>query len=128
MDVILQEGMEEVQKALEAQGVDVTAMKAALAEQGADLDAILAAVQGGNQGLIKSIQRLIYKNSTYTGGSVAINEVDTEKCFVLFERLKDTGSGLTRIDYTLGKNALSISHASSTENSIIFGFWIVEFY
>lgn len=91
-------------------------------------ETLFSLLKGGTQGLIKSIQRVVYKNSTYGGESVAINEVDETKCVVLFERLKDTGTGLTRIEYTLGKNTLSISHASSTENSIMFGFWIIEFY
>lgn len=90
-------------------------------------ETVFSLLKGGKAGLIQSIQRVVYKNATYTGGSVAINEVDTGKCFVLFERLKDTGSGLTRVDYTLEKNALNITHASSTENSIVFGFWIIEF-
>lgn len=91
-------------------------------------ETLFSLLKGGTQGLIKSIQRVFYKNSTHTGESVAINEVDETKCIVLFERLKDTGTGLTNVDYALSKNELTITHTSSAENSVAFGFWIVEFY
>lgn len=81
---------------------------------------------------VKSIQYVRYTiPKLTTSGSLAINEVDPEKCIVLFERLQDNSNFMVRMDYTLTATALNVEHYSytSVDNlNNLFGFWIVELY
>ena len=81
--------------------------------------------------IIKSIQKVTYTivNDT-TSGSVSINTVNPKKCIVIFERLQNNFTYLTRINYTLNEDSLLIEHLSYNTNDIrsnLFGFWIIEF-
>ncbi|MGN0134988.1 MAG: hypothetical protein ACI4AO_09715 [Anaerotignum sp.] len=84
----------------------------------------------GNSSIIKSIQRVTYSrpNNT-TAGSIGIREVNPEKCIVLFERYYDTANlGAAKLEYALTATAINVTHnSSSTNNSLIVGFWVIEF-
>lgn len=78
---------------------------------------------------IKSIQRVTFTASSgNTDGTCNINEVDTTKCIVLFERLSDsTNSGCNGVQYTLKNTSIVINGNTISSGKCIFGFWIIEF-
>lgn len=97
--------------------------------EGNTLFSLLEASNQGN-GIIKSIQHVIFQTHGYTEeGSVSIATVNPEKCFVIFERLKDfTSSGCTGVNYTLSANAIDFTIDDITNQALRLGFWVLEFY
>lgn len=91
-------------------------------------ETVFSLLKGGNSS-IKSIQRVTYSRiPSTTGSSIAIQEVNPEKCIVLFERFYDSATGgLSRVEYELTATAINISHYASSSNSLIVGFWVIEF-
>ena len=80
--------------------------------------------------VIKSIQRVTFApERETTSGSVSIQPVNPSKCFVILEHLQDniSSAGLQKIDYTLNATSISITHASATPLTRLYGFWIIEF-
>ena len=95
-------------------------------------ESIFSLLKNSDISLIKSIQKVKYTIAKDTSsGSISINEVNPEKCIVIFERLNDsTSSGCIRLDYTLTATSINVSHHSydySTIRDNLFGFWVIEF-
>lgn len=92
---------------------------------------ISSLLQSGGS-VVKSIQYVTYAIlQDKSEGSVSIKEVNPDKCFVIFERLRDYYNSITKIEYTLSATALSFTHNSvgySNFKQTLFGFWVVEFY
>lgn len=91
-------------------------------------ETVFSLLKGGNS-IIKSIQRVTYNRPLNTkNGSIKIKEVNPEKCIVLFERLFDTTNyGLSKLEYTLTATAIDVSHSSVGSDTLIVGFWVIEF-
>lgn len=82
------------------------------------------------QGLrvVKSIQRVIY-DPEKDPNVAKINEVEVERCIVLFERLRDAGSSTSSIGYTLKRDCMEFTQFGATYSAkLLYGFWIVELY
>ncbi len=90
----------------------------------------LAANTSTTGSAIKSAQYVTYSLSKdATSGTCKLKTVDPKKCFVIMERLCDNSGSLAYLRYTLSATELSLSHISySTSHTIVFGFWIIEFY
>ena len=93
---------------------------------------IFGCLQNTPTSIVKSIQYVEYSIAKETdSGSVAIQEVNPEKCFVIFERLENGYTTLTRLQYKLTATALNFSHQNISYMNIkstLFGFWIIELY
>jgi len=100
--------------------------------EGATIFSLLENSNGSS--LIKSIQRVTYTVTTTssTSGTVNINTVDPDKCFVLFERLANYSSnGDIYVDYALSETSLTVYHnpwgSIPGYERFLLGFWIIEF-
>lgn len=77
--------------------------------------------------IIKSIQRKTCTN-TYntTVVSIKINPVNSTKCVVFLERLKDA-SNISSVDYELTDTSIEVTMSNANTGVFAVGFWIIEF-
>jgi len=89
---------------------------------------LFSLLEGNGGGLIKSIQHILCDIASSTSSyKTEINEIDTSKTIVLFERLSDKyGGSCNRVEYVLAADNLSIS-CDANANGYLLGFWIIEF-
>lgn len=129
------ENMETIDTALAETAGQMDGMGDTLAEMNGKIgtaadtgeDTLFGLLHGGGS-LIKSLQHVTFSViAGETSGSVSINTVDPAKCFVLFERLKDTSS-ISSVQYTLEATSIKIKHPSLNGGTLIVGFWVIELY
>ena len=76
---------------------------------------------------IKSIQYVTYtKPNSTDSGTIQINKINPEKCIVILERLHDASNITGKMVYSLNATSIDVSH-NSNANTLIVGFWIIEF-
>lgn len=106
----------------------VGAVNEKMGEPAATGTTIFSLLENSGGTFIKSAQRVVY-NVPYntSSGSVSIETVDPQKCFVIFERLANSSSALFAVNYSLTAETLEITHDTTGVATHRFGFWIIEF-
>lgn len=79
---------------------------------------------------VKSIQRVTgTSTSGQTSTTYNISTVNSSRCIVLFERLRDTASTTSSIGYSLSNTNIVVNYPEfSSTGGVGYGFWIIEFY
>ena len=123
------ENMDTLDSALAENGGALAEISGKIGQAGdTGTDTLFGMLGSGGGSLIKSLQRVTYSNTLGTTEvSLAISKVEPAKCFVYLERLQDTASGLSRVEYTLGAESISLDHVNRNTAELKLGFWVIEF-
>ena len=92
-------------------------------------ETVFSLLKNSGRSIVKSIQ---YKTCelSYTENSITISieTVDPAKCFVIFERLSDSSTNHSSIEYILVASALQVTGSfGSSSYRASYGFWVIEF-